>query len=110
MTTHTPFRPVHPSEMLKDELEYRGISQRKFADTLGMSYTVLNEILNCKRPISTNFALAVESSLGIPAYILNNMQAEYNLQTARKDRTFAYQLRKIHKLAVAACFYPTELY
>ena len=27
----TPFEPTHPGEILKDEIEYRGISQKKFA-------------------------------------------------------------------------------
>ena len=26
-----PFEPTHPGEILKDEIEYRGISQRKLA-------------------------------------------------------------------------------
>jgi plasmid maintenance system antidote protein VapI len=30
------FYPTHPGEVLKDELEARGISQRKFADNIGM--------------------------------------------------------------------------
>ena len=39
------FYPTHPGEVLKDELEERGISQRKFAESIGMGYSVLNEIL-----------------------------------------------------------------
>ena len=27
----TPFEPTHPGEILKDEIEYRGISQKKLA-------------------------------------------------------------------------------
>ena len=30
------FIPTHPGEVLKDELEYRGISQKEFADGLDM--------------------------------------------------------------------------
>ena len=30
---------IHPGEMLKDELQARGISQRKFAAIIGMPYT-----------------------------------------------------------------------
>lgn len=46
-----PSIPIHPGEMLKDELVARGISQRKFASIIGMAYTAFNEIINCKRPI-----------------------------------------------------------
>ena len=41
-----PFEPTHPGEVLKDEIEFRGISQKKLAKEMGVSYTVLNEILN----------------------------------------------------------------
>ena len=47
----TPFEPTHPGEILKDEIEYRGISQKKLAKEMGVSYTVLNEILNAKRQL-----------------------------------------------------------
>ena len=49
----TPYEPVHPGELLKEEIEYRGISQRKLSAEIGVCYSVLNEILNCKRPVST---------------------------------------------------------
>ena len=52
----TPFEPTHPGEILKDEIEYRGISQKKLAKEMGVSYTVLNEILNAKRPLNTEYA------------------------------------------------------
>jgi plasmid maintenance system antidote protein VapI len=40
---------THPGEILKEEIEYRGISQRKLAADMGISHTVLNEILNSKK-------------------------------------------------------------
>ena len=62
-----PSEPIHPGEMLKDELEARGISQRKFAQTIGVSYSVLNEVVNGKRPITTEYALKIEAATGIDA-------------------------------------------
>ena len=41
-----PSEPIHPGEILKDEIEYRGISQRKLARQMGISPTLLNEIVN----------------------------------------------------------------
>ena len=32
-----PFAPTHPGEVLKDELEYRKVSQRGLAKELGIS-------------------------------------------------------------------------
>lgn len=48
----TPFEPTHPGEVIKDEIEYRGLSQRKLAAQMGISPTLLNEILNGKRAVS----------------------------------------------------------
>ena len=78
-----PSEQTHPGELLKEEIEYRGISQKKLAKETGISYKVLNEILNCRRPITTNIALLVEAALGIPAHILTGLQMDYNMQTAK---------------------------
>ena len=64
-----PSEPIHPGEVLKDEIEYRGISQRKLAEQIGISYKVINDILNGRRPITTNTALLLEAALGYPAQI-----------------------------------------
>ena len=94
-----PSSPIHPGEIVKDELEARGISQRKFASIIGCSYTVFNEILNCKRHITTDYALRIEAALGIKAYMLVNMQSEYNLQTARQDSQLTVILNRIRMAA-----------
>ena len=92
-----PSTPIHPGEILKDELEARGISQRKFASIIGVSYSVLNEVVNGKRPISTEYALKIDAATGIPAYIWINMQSAYNMQAARHDRKLSVILENIRK-------------
>jgi len=92
------FIPYHPGELVKDELECRGISQRSFALKLGFSYTILNEILNGKRPVSTDFALLMESALGLNADLLVRMQTRYNMQVARSDRTLEKRLAEVRKV------------
>ena len=47
---------THPGDVLKEELEARGISQKKFSEVLSIPYTQLNEILNGKRPVTTDLA------------------------------------------------------
>jgi addiction module HigA family antidote len=49
------FHP-HPGELLKEELECRHLSQRTLALKLGISFSMLNEILNGKRTVTTDFA------------------------------------------------------
>ena len=94
-----PFRPVHPGELLKDELEYRHLSQKTVAEQLGIPYTAFNEILNGKRPVTTDFALFMEAALGIPAYLLVGMQTDYNLQVARSDKRMIDRFNEIRKIA-----------
>lgn len=91
------FYPTHPGEVLKDEIEYRGISQRNIATQMGISYTVLNDILNARRPLSANTALLFEAALGVDADTLMRIQTKYNMQTARKDKTLSERLDKIKK-------------
>ena len=79
----SPYDFTHPGDVVKEELEYREISQKHFAEIIGVSYTMLNDILNGKRPISTDFALTLEAATGISAELLVNMQTRYNLQVAR---------------------------
>jgi addiction module HigA family antidote len=94
-----PFEPTHPGEILKEELESRGISQRKFAEIIGIQYTALNEIVNRKRSISTDFAIMLEAALGIDAIFWVNLQTRYNMQTARKDSKLLERIKRIRRVA-----------
>ncbi len=94
-----PYAPTHPGEVLKEEIEYRGISQKKLSEQMGISYTMLNEILNAKRPVTETLALYFEAALGVEAEMLINMQTRYNMQTARKDSKLMARLKQIRKFA-----------
>ena len=74
-----PYKPPHPGEVLKDELEYRGISQRGLARGMGISYSALNEVLNAKRALNPELAMMMEAALGVDAAPLLAMQNEYDL-------------------------------
>lgn len=95
----TPATPTHPGEILKDEIEFRGISQRQLAEQMGIQYSVLNEILNKRRPLTEKTALLFEAALGIDAEPLMRLQLKYNMQTVRKDKSFTERLAKIRKVA-----------
>ena len=95
----TPYEPVHPGELLKDEIEYRGISQRKFSVETGICYSALNEILKCKRPVSAEQAILVEAALGIEANMLIRMQTDYDMQVARRNSKIINRFNEIRKIA-----------
>ena len=94
-----PFYPTHPGEILKDEIEYRGISQKKLATAMGVPYTSVNDVLNAKRPISAELALLIEAALDLPAEPLLKMQTRYNMLIAKRDGKFVEKLKNIRKIA-----------
>ena len=89
--------PVHPGDVLKEEIESRGISQKRFAELLNIPYGQLNEILNGKRAISTDFALMVEAALGINPDLLINMQNRYDMALARHKISLTERLKSIRE-------------
>lgn len=94
-----PFLPTHPGEVLKDELEFRGISQRGFAKEIGVSYSVLNEVLNGKRALNTELAMMVAAALDVDAAPLLAMQNEYDMQMAERNVSFMEKLKSIRRVA-----------
>jgi addiction module HigA family antidote len=98
MSKYICARPVHPGEILKEEIEYRGIPQVKLAAQIGMSYKELNHILNEHRPLTPVTAMLFEAALGIPADMLIGMQIDYNMRILKQDKTFSNRLAGIRKM------------
>ena len=94
-----PYNPTHPGEVLKDELEYRGISQRGLAKKLGISYSVLNEVLNGKRSLNHELAMMMEAALNVDAAPLLSMQNEYDMMMAERIESFMEKLKHIRRIA-----------
>ena len=90
---------IHPGEMIKDEIMARGLTQKELAQQMGVSYTVFNEILNGKRPVTTEYALLLEAALGTNANIWLGLQADYNMQKIKQDKSFMKKLENIRKIA-----------
>jgi plasmid maintenance system antidote protein VapI len=60
---------------------------------------MVNEILNCRRPLTAKTALMFEAALDVPADSLMYLQTKYNMQTARKDSSLFEVLKGIRKIA-----------
>jgi len=75
---------LHPGEVLAEELEARKISQKGFAQLLGMRAPHFNELLKGKRHISAILALKLEKHLKIDARFWMRLQVDYDLKLARK--------------------------
>lgn len=95
----TPSQPIHPGEMIKDEIEYRGISQKNLAAEIGIPASVLNAVLNGKRAVTTEYALLLEAALGIEADIWLKLQADYNKEVAKANPSFMERINRIRKMA-----------
>lgn len=94
-----PFQPTHPGEVLKDELEFRGISQRGLSKEIGVAYSTLNEMLNGKRALTPELAMLMEAALGVDAAPLLAMQNEYDILMAERNESFMEKLRRIRRVA-----------
>lgn len=92
---------THPGEVIKEELEFRGISQRRLASEIGIPVSQLNEVLNAKRSLNAEMALLIEQALGIDAEPLLSLQVKYNILSAKRNKSFFERLKKIPRIAAA---------
>lgn len=69
-------RPTHPGEMLLEEfLKPLEVSQKEFADQIGVSYVRLNELVNGRRGVTPDTAVRLSKALSTtPDYWLNGQR------------------------------------
>ena len=81
----TPAHPVHPGEILGEELKSRGISQKKFAERVGLQATHLSALIHGTRNFTAAVADKIAAGLdGITADIWIKLQERYNRDVQRK--------------------------
>lgn len=97
----TPFVPTHPGDVLKDEIEDRGISLSKLANEIGVSVSVLSELIDGKRDFTIEYAMMIEAALGIDSDFWMRMQLAYNRNVAKRNKSFMDHLSKIKRIAAA---------
>ena len=83
--------PIHRGEMLlKEFLEPREITQKKFANHLGWTNARLNEIINGRRELSADSALSLGDVFDMEPEFWLNLQINFDLwhakQTHKKKR------------------------
>ena len=78
-------RKPHPGiVLLRDFLEPKGISQNALARELGVPPRRINEIVLGKRGISADTAIRLARRFGNSARFWMQLQADYDLEEARK--------------------------
>ena len=78
--------PLTPEKYSKMKSSTEKFSQRKLAENIVMSHTVLNEILNGRRSLTTTTAFLFEEALGVPAALLLRIQLRYDMQMAKSGK------------------------
>ncbi len=76
---------LHPGFVLGEELTARNISQKAFADSVGLRAPHLNDLIKGKRHVSALLALKLDQQLGISAGFWMRLQVEYDLKIAKKQ-------------------------
>ena len=82
MSFKNGMQPVHPGEILRDELDELGMSAKAFADALGVPGNRISAILQGKRGITADTALRLSRYLGISAEFWLNLQKSFELRMA----------------------------
>jgi addiction module HigA family antidote len=83
--------PIHPGEILADELEETGLSAKKLADVIKVPPNRLYQIIAGKRNLTADTALRLSRFFGMSADFWMNLQSAYELDLARQQNGKAIQ-------------------
>lgn len=81
--TMTTAEAFPAGEYLRDELAERGWAEGEFAEIIGRPVQAVSEILNGKKDITPETAVAIGAALGTSAELWMNLQAAFRLQQVR---------------------------
>jgi addiction module HigA family antidote len=75
---------IHPGEILAEELEARGMTQRSLAEAIGRPEQAISEIVRGKKGITAETALQLSEVFEVSAEFWMNLQTSYALTVARQ--------------------------
>ena len=75
--------PIHPGEILRDELDELGLSANAFAKALAVPANRITAILQGRRGVSADTALRLARYFGTSPELWLNLQRSYDLKLAR---------------------------
>ena len=87
--------PIHPGEVLGDELEETGLTAKRLADLIAVPPNRLYQILAARRNITADTALRLSRYFGTSADFWMNLQTAYELDLARQK--LGADIRRIPK-------------
>ncbi len=87
------YTPIHPGEVLKDELDEIGLTQSALAKHIGVLPKTINEICRGKRGLSAEMAMKLSKALGgSPQFWLN---VQNNWAISQIDDTAYLDIRHV---------------
>jgi addiction module HigA family antidote len=92
--------PVHPGELLADELAAVGLSARRFAGHIGVPPNAVTAILNGERRVTAEMALRLGKAFGTGERYWMNLQTLYDTKIAREK--MAERIAAIEPLVTAS--------
>ncbi len=82
MTPSNGMRPVHPGEILRDELDELGMSANALSKALDVPVNRVTAILNGQRGVTANTALRLARYFGTTPQLWLNLQKTWELRRA----------------------------
>ena len=103
MNTTKTFRPAeafHPGVYIREELAARDWSQSDFSKIIDRPLQAVNEIINGKKRVTAETALAIGAAFGTGPEVWINLQSAYDLQMAGEpDPAIAQRAQRYAKSA-----------
>lgn len=85
MNARNGMRPVHPGEILREELDTLGMSANALAKALGVPVNRITMILNGQRGVSADTALRLARYFGTTPQLWLNLQKTWELRRAEVE-------------------------
>ena len=82
MSLRNGMRPVHPGEVLAEELQELGLSANALANALGVPTNRITAILKGQRGITADTALRLSRYFGTTPQLWQNLQNAFELRVA----------------------------
>jgi addiction module HigA family antidote len=85
MTQRRKLPPIHPGELLKDELQEIDVSLNELGRALRVPMNRISAIVNGRRAITVDTAMRLARYFGTSPQYWLNLQVAYDLEVARQE-------------------------
>ena len=102
MSVRNGMSPVHPGEILRDELDELGLSANALAKALGVPVNRITMILNGQRGVSADTALRLARYFGTTPQLWMNLQKSWELRRAEIESGHEIENRVTPRPSAAA--------